>query len=558
MGLRLPAHWFGGIPGYGQWISWTIFILLAIAGATPVARTLLGSIGFALDRIGRRKAIAVAIVGVAALGVQVLIGVINGIPEPAVHDEFSYLLAADTFAHGRLTNPSPPLADAFASMHILVHPTYQSKYPPGQGMMMALGEVLMGQEAGPILGVWLGIAATCAGFTWMLLAWLPPRWAIAAGLLAAIHPELIIWGQSYWGGALAMLGGTLVLGGYGHLRAGESASHLANAAVMGLGAGILANTRPFEGLLLCVVVGLPLVVWAMRQGIGPAAKTLWPGVVILACVAAWMGYYNWRVTGHALETPYSLHERQYGITPHWILGRLRPSPTYPNPVLREFHEKWEPAQWRMQQNMGGWAREAGSKLIAMAALLCEPAALAVVVLALAGTWRRQKWARIMMGACAVVALAELGVTWYLWPHYLAPVAGAWGAMAAAGLARISGMRWGKWALWMVALTAVFASIDAARLAKARQSGFGEFRARAQALFENNPGKQLLIVQYVAGHNGHDEWVYNTADLESQKIVWAHDMGPDGNRELARAFKGRTAWLLRIAQGPVSAPEPVNP
>ena len=126
-----------------------------------------------------------------------------------MHDEFSYLLATDTFAYGRLTNPTHQLSIHFESMHIIHRPTYASKYSLGQGFTQAAGQVLTGY---PIVGVWLSTSLACSALCCMLMAWMPSRWALIGGNLAILHPTPFEWRQTYWSVSVAMLDDPLLLG----------------------------------------------------------------------------------------------------------------------------------------------------------------------------------------------------------------------------------------------------------------------------------------------------------------------------------------------------------
>ncbi len=88
-------------------------------------------------------------VGGLAIAMRLAALPILPIPRPSIDDEFSYLLQADTYLHGRLTNPTPPMWTHFETFHINMRPTYQSKYPPAQGIVLATGKLIAGY---PIVG----------------------------------------------------------------------------------------------------------------------------------------------------------------------------------------------------------------------------------------------------------------------------------------------------------------------------------------------------------------------------------------------------------------------
>ena len=90
----------------------------------------------------------------------------------------------------------------------------------------------------------------------------------------------------------------------------------------------------------------------------------------------------------------------------------------------------------------------------------------------------------------------------------------------------------------------------ARRAKAAPTGIAT-RPELIKRLERQPGQQLVIVRYGADHDVHQEWVYNRANIDAAKIVWAQDMGEEKNRELLNYFPGRTVWLLEPDTDPLT-------
>ena len=240
------------------------FIALAIAVAfcwPSLGSKYFSRIEQLFGRLARRQGSAVATVGVTALLLRLAILPLCPVPNPFIPNDFSFLLASDTFASGRLTNPTPAMWTHFESIHITMKPTYMSMYFPAQGLVLAAGKVLFGR---PWFGVLCASAMMCASICWMLQAWLPPTWALLGGMLAVLRLGLF----SYWintysgGGSIAALGGALVLGALPRLM---RTARLRYSLLLATGLILLATTRPYEGILLCIPVATVLGHWIFRR-----------------------------------------------------------------------------------------------------------------------------------------------------------------------------------------------------------------------------------------------------------------------------------------------------
>ncbi|MEJ7606551.1 MAG: hypothetical protein WKF37_09840, partial [Bryobacteraceae bacterium] len=171
------------------------FLLAILLLATAYFSPQLGASWFRaiethLLRWSTRPTFCAAALFILVIGGRFLLLPIIPVPSPNIHDEFSYLLAGDTFSSGYLTNAPHRFWENFESVHILQQPTYMSMYPPLQGLFLALGWGFFGD---PWLGVCISVALMVVAIYWMLLGWVSPAVALVGGALVGHCQVNWIW-----------------------------------------------------------------------------------------------------------------------------------------------------------------------------------------------------------------------------------------------------------------------------------------------------------------------------------------------------------------------------
>jgi hypothetical protein len=482
------------------------------------------------------------------------------VPTPELYDEYSHLLVGDTLRHFRFSNPIHPLHAFFETFFVLQEPSYSSIYPIGQGLALAVGRILFGN---PWAGVVLSVSAFCSLCYWMLRGWTTPAWALAGGLLAVCEfGPLNQWMNSYWGGGVSAAAGCLVFGALPRLGDGER-SRSGNALLLGAGIGLHVLTRPYESVFLVFGVllyfamvlrkHLPLPLLARTAAMAALAMLPALGLTLL---------HNQQVTGNWLTVPAMLSRFQYGVPTTFTVE--------PNPIPHRPLTPQQELSYRSQVSYHGEGTDTSARFLSRLVyrirfyrfFFLPVFYLGLLAFLLRLLERRALW------LATTLAIFALGANFYpfFFPHYIA------GATCLFLLVTVMGLeRWGRRLAPILLFLGVVHFLFWYSLHLSEGQDFGQAMLRFETwnsihqvnaerrilirdLLTAAPGRQLVFVRYGPQHIFQDEWVYNEADIDGARIVWARDLGSSENDKLRRYYPDRTVWLLE----PDSRPPALNP
>ncbi len=535
-----------------DWIELGLAVLLA--GLAWITRPVLEPWAARLAGRPRWSMLALAVVPVA---LRLILLPRHPVPTPNIYDEFAHLLVADTLRHFRLANPVHPLHRFFETFFTLQEPSYSSIYPLGPGLAMALGRAIFGT---PWAGVLLGTAAFCSLCYWMLRAWTTPLWALIGGALAVIEfGPLSEWTNTYWGGSVAACAGCLVFGALPRLR---ESGRRRDAILLGAGLGLHLLTRPYESIFLLLSVILFFAPWRRVpfKLAGVAALAALPAVALMLLQ-------NKQVTGSWSTLPYMLSQQQYGV-PTSLTFQAAPVP----------HRELTPQQALEYQSQMSYRERNGETVLSYLLRLEYRVRyyrfffLPALYLVLPFFFLSLRKYRFVWVALTLLIFA-LGANFYpfFYPHYIAALTCLFVLVSVTGLRELCRLPipTGREAAWIIlALCGAhfvlwyglhlfdppemlpFETWDVINHANP------ERRIAINRDLADLPGQQLVIVRYSPRHIFQEEWVYNEADIDAARIVWARDLGRQQNEEALRYYPGRTAWLLEPdAQPPSLTPYP---
>jgi len=274
-----------------------------------------------------------------------------------------------------------------------------------------------------------------------------------------------------------------------------------------------------------------------------------PVLTILVLTGAFTLYYDWRLTGKALMLPHAWNFKNYVTAGIFLWEKNAPMLRYRNLQLHVYYNGWARANY--VRSWEGVQRACELKLEVYESVFLWRGA--VPLLCFVPFVFRDRRMRFLVLTFVVSVVGLFLVIWSL-PHYAAPVVAVLYALLIQSLRHLRTLRTASRRVGLGLSRAIFLFLLATTATclydRIRHPGWdwnGDMgnweRAEIGKQLEEMPGKQLAIVRYGLVHNIHEEWVYNGADLDGSKVVWAREMDPKENQKLIDYYHDRKVWLI---------------
>jgi hypothetical protein len=507
------------------------------------------------EKISDSRLKSVLFIAALAFVLYALFALCFRFPYFKVVDEFGFLLTADTFLHGRLTNPTHPFWKHFEYLYILHHPSYNSKYPVGQAVMLALGKLLSGY---PIVGVWLSGVAACVAVYWMLLGWFSSRWALFGAIITICHPVIFFWSQVYWGGYVAMIGGSLLLGAVKRIFDNPKTI---DAFIFGAGLFVLSVSRPYEGLVFALPLCLFLLVGFLRSKDSNKKLSIFikkvalPIALVVTLNFSWLAYYNYSVTGNPLKLPYMEYTEQYDYVPLFLFQQMDKPVEYDK---KSFAVSITDAELYRQsrESVGSFVKTVVARAIIFNVnYLLSPILLFFFVWSFASQSNRKNW--LYLNLLLLIFIGGISLSTYFNQSYAAPIYGVFIILTVGAAREIwhSADRQNIKRLIVLSVPVCLLTgiilLGAGIAQRNNIEDTGRQRAEIEAKLRSEGGKHLIFVDpYPQGSDNPNTvssyvYIYNEADIDDSKIVWANQLNQIENAKLVDYFGDRRVWLLKL-------------
>jgi hypothetical protein len=245
-----------------------------------------------------------------------------------------------------------------------------------------------------------------------------------------------------------------------------------------------------------------------------------------------------------------LYRNTMTVAPHFLWQSPTPEPLYDNQDLRSFYVHWEMASYDFAHH----AKDLWTKLNGYWRFYVGPV-LSIPLLTIPWLWRRRKTRQLLLMAAAFLLLALMVQIWHNL-HYAAPATGLVILLVLEGMRRLQLWRspLGRFlarclplacaAMLVIQIAAGPGPADGTPHAGWRWPALdGLTRAGILHQLENQGGKHLVFVRYNPWHDSGDEWVYNGADIDDSRVVWARELDRASNQKLVQYFHDRHVWLV---------------